>query len=70
MAHPNLFAMDENTLSICSRLDEFCDRFFHAYQGQALQELDSHFATEVHHGTYTHKIIPTSLDSFKRLFET
>jgi hypothetical protein len=35
-AHPNLFVMDEKTVEICSRLDEFSKNFFHAYQELAL----------------------------------
>ncbi|HPS58698.1 MAG TPA: acyl-CoA dehydrogenase family protein [Spirochaetota bacterium] len=39
VAHPNLFVMDEKTVEICSRLDEFSKNFFHAYQDIALAEI-------------------------------
>ncbi len=38
-AHPNLFVLDEKTVKICSRLDEFSKNFFHAYQDMALAEI-------------------------------
>ena len=39
VAHPNLFVMDDKTVEICGRLDEFSKNFFHAYQDMALAEI-------------------------------
>lgn len=39
IAHPNLFVMDEETIDICRRLDEFSRNFFHAYQDIARAEI-------------------------------
>ncbi len=41
LAIPNLFAMDEKTLKICERWDDFCTRFFRAYQGLALANAEA-----------------------------
>ncbi len=38
---PHLFEMNERTLEICARWDDFCSRFFHAYQDLALAEAES-----------------------------
>jgi alkylation response protein AidB-like acyl-CoA dehydrogenase len=35
---PHLFEMNERTLEICERWDDFCARLFHAYQDLALAE--------------------------------
>ncbi len=40
LAVPHLFQMDEKTIEICRRWDDFCGRFFHAYQDLALQEVE------------------------------
>ena len=39
VAHPSLFLMNDETLAVCARLEDFCDRFFHAYQELALAEV-------------------------------
>ena len=38
LAIPHLFEMDQRTLEICRRWDDFCARLFHAYQDLALAE--------------------------------
>ena len=38
-AHPDLFHMDDATLAMCRQWDDFCHRFFHAYQDLALDEV-------------------------------
>ncbi len=38
---PHLFEMNERTLEICERFDDFCASFFHAYQDLALSEAES-----------------------------
>lgn len=38
---PHLFEMNERTLDICTRWDDFCSRFFHAYQDLALAEAEA-----------------------------
>jgi alkylation response protein AidB-like acyl-CoA dehydrogenase len=38
---PHLFEMNERTLEICERFDDFCARFFHAYQDLALARVES-----------------------------
>jgi hypothetical protein len=38
---PHLFEMNERTLEICSRWDDFCGRLFHAYQDLALAEAET-----------------------------
>ena len=40
VAHPHLFGMDEATIDICRRWDAFCHKFTHAYQEQAVKEMD------------------------------
>jgi alkylation response protein AidB-like acyl-CoA dehydrogenase len=40
IAHPSLFAMDEKTMEVCGRWDDFCHRLFHAYQDRALDEIE------------------------------
>jgi len=40
VAHPHLFGMDDATIVVCRRWDNFCQRFFHAYQDLAMEELD------------------------------
>ena len=41
LAIPHLFEMDQKTMEICERWDDFCARFFHAYQDLALAEAES-----------------------------
>ncbi|HEY5530435.1 MAG TPA: acyl-CoA dehydrogenase family protein, partial [Candidatus Anoxymicrobiaceae bacterium] len=41
LAVPHLFEMNEETLETCARWDDFCARFFHAYQELALAEAES-----------------------------
>lgn len=38
-AFPGLLDMNEETIEVCRRWDEFCHRFFHAYQDLALSEI-------------------------------
>jgi hypothetical protein len=38
---PHLFEMNERTLEICRRWDDFCARLFHAYQDLALAEAEA-----------------------------
>lgn len=38
--HPSLTEMDHKTLSVCRKWDDFCHRFFHAYQDLALAAVD------------------------------
>jgi hypothetical protein len=38
---PHLFEMNEKTLDICERWDDFCARLFHAYQDLALIEAEA-----------------------------
>jgi hypothetical protein len=40
VAYPNLFEPDEKTIMICERWDRFCQRLYHAYQDQALKEVE------------------------------
>jgi hypothetical protein len=40
VAYPNLFQPDDQTLVICERWDDFCQRLYHAYQDQALKEVE------------------------------
>lgn len=40
LAIPHLFEMDQRTLDICQRWDDFCARLFHAYQDLALMEAE------------------------------
>jgi hypothetical protein len=40
IACPSLFVMDEKTMDVCRRWDAFCHEFFHAYQDQALKEVE------------------------------
>lgn len=40
IAHPDLFTMDEKTMEICGKWDDFCHRLFHAYQDRALIEVE------------------------------
>ncbi len=39
IAHKNIFAMDEKTMRVCAQWDDFCGRFYHAFQELALAEL-------------------------------
>jgi alkylation response protein AidB-like acyl-CoA dehydrogenase len=41
VAHGNLFQMDEKTLEICARWDDFCHRLYHAYQDLAVVEVEA-----------------------------
>ena len=41
LAIPHLFEMDQKTMEICERWDDFCARLFHAYQDLALAEAES-----------------------------
>ena len=41
LAIPHLFEMDQRTMEICERWDDFCARLFHAYQELALAEAES-----------------------------
>ena len=41
MNTPHFFDMDEKTINACQQWDDFCDRFFHAYQDQALAEAET-----------------------------
>ncbi|MFZ5562864.1 MAG: acyl-CoA dehydrogenase family protein [Thermodesulfobacteriota bacterium] len=38
---PHLFDMDEKTITVCGQWDDFCERFFHAYQDLALAEAEA-----------------------------
>ncbi|RJP28490.1 MAG: acyl-CoA dehydrogenase [Actinobacteria bacterium] len=38
---PHLFEMNEKTLEVCRRWDEFCARLFHAYQDLALARVEA-----------------------------
>ncbi|MFZ5563209.1 MAG: acyl-CoA dehydrogenase family protein, partial [Thermodesulfobacteriota bacterium] len=38
---PHLFDMDEKTIAVCGQWDDFCERFFHAYQDLALAEAEN-----------------------------
>jgi hypothetical protein len=40
LAHPDLFGQDEKTIQVCGRWDAFCHRLSHAYQDQALAEVE------------------------------
>jgi hypothetical protein len=40
VAHPSLLEMDEKTLLVCERWDNFCHALFHAYQDVALAEVE------------------------------
>lgn len=40
VAHSHLFGMDDVTIDMCRRWDAFCQKFFHAYQDLAMEELD------------------------------
>jgi hypothetical protein len=40
VAHPHLFGMDDATIDVCRRWDAFCQKFFHAYQDRAMEELE------------------------------
>jgi alkylation response protein AidB-like acyl-CoA dehydrogenase len=41
LAVPHLFEMNEKTLETCERWDDFCARFFHAYQDLALAQAEA-----------------------------
>jgi alkylation response protein AidB-like acyl-CoA dehydrogenase len=41
IAQPHFFEVNEKTIAICRRWDEFCGRFFHAYQDLAQQEVET-----------------------------
>jgi hypothetical protein len=36
LAHPDLLALNPETIEVCRRWDRFCHRLFHAYQDAAL----------------------------------
>ena len=38
---PHLFEMNERTLEVCTRWDDFCGRLFHAYQDLALADAEA-----------------------------
>lgn len=38
---PHLFEMNERTMEVCARWDDFCSRLFHAYQDLALAEAEA-----------------------------
>jgi alkylation response protein AidB-like acyl-CoA dehydrogenase len=40
VAYPDLFQPDDKTIEICKRWDDFCQRLYHAYQDQALREVE------------------------------
>lgn len=40
VAYPNLFEPDDKTILICECWDGFCQRLYHAYQDQALKEVE------------------------------
>ncbi|MBU0991800.1 MAG: acyl-CoA dehydrogenase family protein [Proteobacteria bacterium] len=40
ISHGTLLQMDEETKKVCSRWDQFCHDLFHAYQNQALKEVE------------------------------
>ena len=40
VAYPDLFQPDDKTIDICKRWDDFCQRLYHAYQDQALKEVE------------------------------
>ena len=41
LAIPHLLEMNEKTLETCERWDDFCARFFHAYQDLALAQAEA-----------------------------
>jgi alkylation response protein AidB-like acyl-CoA dehydrogenase len=41
LATPHLFEMNDETLDVCARWDDFCSRFFHAYQELALTQAEA-----------------------------
>lgn len=41
LAYPHLLSMDDKTMEMCERWDNFCHQLFHTYQLLALQEIDS-----------------------------
>ena len=41
VGYPNLFTMNDATLDVCGKWDNFCHRLFHAYQDRALQEVEN-----------------------------
>jgi hypothetical protein len=40
IAYPSLFEPGEQTIRICRRWDVFCRSLYHAYQDQALKEVE------------------------------
>ncbi|MEW5722487.1 MAG: acyl-CoA dehydrogenase family protein [Thermodesulfobacteriota bacterium] len=46
IAHGDLFTLDGRTLEVCRRWDEFCHRFYHAYQDLALAQVEARVADE------------------------
>jgi len=40
VSHPDLLAMNEETIRICQQWDDFCARIFHAYQDLAKSEVE------------------------------
>ena len=40
ISHPNLLQMDEKTIEVCERWDNFCQNLCHAYQATAVQEVE------------------------------
>ena len=41
ISHPSLFTPDEKTVDICRRWDSFCHDLYHAYQDQAISEVEA-----------------------------
>ncbi len=42
VSYPDLLRPDEPTIAVCRKWDDFCDRLYHAYQDQALAEVEAH----------------------------
>ncbi len=40
VAYPNLLQTDDRTMAVCDQWDDFCHRLYHAYQDQALAEVE------------------------------
>jgi alkylation response protein AidB-like acyl-CoA dehydrogenase len=40
VSYPSLFQQDDKTFMICERWDRFCQHLYHAYQDQALKEVE------------------------------
>ncbi|MGE5398605.1 MAG: acyl-CoA dehydrogenase family protein [Chitinophagales bacterium] len=41
LAHPSLLVLDDETLKVCRRWDQFCGDLYHAYQDIALAEVEN-----------------------------